>query len=126
MTDKIVNPPEKASHFIAASQMDWVPSGVDKISMKILYKDDDGRSTIMFKMEPGAVVPLHEHTKLEQTYVLEGSLEDDEGKCGAGDFVWRPAGNTHIAHSPNGAVILSIFTAPNRFLDGTEFFTHKV
>lgn len=125
MTPKIVNPPEKASHFIAASQMDWVPSGVDKISMKILYKDDDGRSTIMFKMEPGATVPLHEHTKLEQTYVLEGSLEDDEGVCAAGDFVWRPAGNTHIAHAPNGAVILSVFTAPNRFMDGTEFFTHQ-
>jgi anti-sigma factor ChrR (cupin superfamily) len=125
MTDKIVNPPEKTSHFVPASAMDWVPSGVDKIAMKILYRDDDGRSTIMFKMEPGATVPLHEHTQLEQTYVLEGSLEDDEGACRAGDFVWRPAGNTHIAHAPNGAVILSVFTAPNRFLDGTEFFTHR-
>lgn len=125
MTNKIVNPPEKASHFIPAASMDWVPSGVDKIWMKILYKDDDGRSTIMFKMEPGATVPLHEHTKLEQTYVLEGSLEDDEGVCTAGDFVWRPAGNTHIAHAPRGAVILSVFTAPNRFMDGTEFFTHQ-
>ena len=67
----------------------------------------------------------HEHTKLEQTYVLEGSLEDDEGVCSAGNFVWRPGGNTHIAHSPKGAVILSIFTAPNRFLDGTHFFTEK-
>lgn len=125
MTTNITNSTDKASHLIAASQMDWVPTGIDKIDMKVLYKDDEGRSTIMFKMAPGAVVPLHEHTKLEQTFVLEGSLEDDEGVCGAGDFVWRPAGNTHVAHAPNGAVILSIFTAPNRFLDGTKFFTEK-
>ena len=125
MSEKIVNPPELASHFVNSADMEWMESGVDKITMKILYKDDDGRSTIMFKMEPGAVVPLHEHTKIEQTYVLEGSLEDDEGVCSAGNFVWRPGGNTHIAHSPNGAVILSIFTAPNRFMDGTDFFTEK-
>lgn len=125
MSRKITNPPEKESHFVAAAAMPWVPSGVEKISMKILYKDDDGRSTILFKMEPGAVVPLHEHTSLEQTYVLEGSLEDDEGICKAGEFVWRPGGNVHIATSPNGAVILSVFTAPNRFMDGTKFFTQN-
>ena len=75
--------------------------------MKILYKDDEGRSTILFKMAPGAVVPLHEHTALEQTFMLEGSLEDAEGSCGAGDFVWRPGGNIHVAHSPNGATFIS-------------------
>jgi len=68
--------------------------------MKILYQDDEGRSTILFKMAPGAIVPLHEHTALEQTFMLEGSLEDSEGSCGAGDFVWRPGGNVHVAHAP--------------------------
>ena len=57
-------------------------------------------------MAPGAVVPLHEHTALEQTYVLKGTLEDHEGVCGPGQFVWRPAGNQHEAVAPNGAVIL--------------------
>ena len=78
--------------------------------MKILYKDDEGRSTILFRMAPGAVVPLHEHTALEQTFMLEGSLEDAEGSCGAGDFVWRPGGNIHVAHAPNGAMFLSAFS----------------
>ena len=77
----------------------------------------------MFKLAPGAVVPHHEHTDLEQTYMLEGSLEDDEGKCTANTFVWRPGGNQHIARSPNGAIFISIFNRPNRFLDGTKFFT---
>ena len=70
MSEKMVNSPERASHLIKASEMPWESTGFDKIIMKILYRDDEGRSTIMFKMEPGAVVPLHEHTALEQTYVL--------------------------------------------------------
>ena len=51
----------------------------------------------LFKLDPGAVVPLHEHTALEQTYVLEGTIEDHEGVCGPGQFCWRPGGNQHEA-----------------------------
>jgi anti-sigma factor ChrR (cupin superfamily) len=125
MTERIVNSPELVSHFVNSAEMAWQATDFDKISMKVLYRDDQGRSTIMFKMEPGAIVPLHEHTALEQTFVLEGSLEDDEGVCSAGNFVWRPGGNTHIAHAPNGAVIISIFNKPNRFMDGAKFFTES-
>jgi anti-sigma factor ChrR (cupin superfamily) len=118
-----VNPPELRSTFVAASSMPWQRTQFDGIEMKILYQDDEGRSTILFKMAPGAVVPLHEHTALEQTFMLEGSLEDSEGSCGAGDFVWRPGGNVHVAHAPNGATFISVFNRPNRFFDGTKFFT---
>lgn len=117
-------PPHLQSNYINASGMDWKKSEFPGISMKILFADEEsGMSTILFKMEPGAVVPPHEHTALEQTYVLSGSLEDAEGKATEGNFVWRPAGNTHTAYSPNGAVILSLFMKPNRFFEGTKFFT---
>jgi hypothetical protein len=56
-----VNPPELRSTFVAASSMPWQRTDFDGIEMKILYQDDEGRSTILFKMAPGAVVPLHEH-----------------------------------------------------------------
>jgi quercetin dioxygenase-like cupin family protein len=118
-----VNPPELRSTFVAASSMPWQQTDFDGIEMKILYQDDEGRSTILFKMAPGAIVPLHEHTALEQTYVIEGSLEDHEGKCGPGQFVWRPAGNQHEAVAPNGAVLLGFFLKPNRFAYGEKFFT---
>ena len=74
------NPPALRSHLVTASKMPWQPTQFAGIEMKILYSDDEGRSTILFKMAPGAVVPLHEHTALEQTYMLEGSLEDAEGR----------------------------------------------
>jgi quercetin dioxygenase-like cupin family protein len=117
-----VNPPELRSTFVASSSMPWQRTDFDGIEMKILYKDGEGRSTILFKMAPGAVAPLHEHTALEQTFMLEGSLEDSEGSVGAGDFVWRPGGNVHVAHAPNGATtFISVFNRPNRFFDGTNF-----
>ena len=119
------NPPELQSTFIDAANLPWVKTDFPGIEMKMLYRDDEGRSTILFKMEPGAVVPLHEHTALEQPFMLEGSLEDEESKCTKGTFVWRPGGNVHEARAPNGAVFLSIFNRPNRFFGGEEFFTAK-
>ena len=85
--------------------------------MKTLLKDDvTGLMTCLFRWEPGAELPLHEHVRLEQTYVLDGSLVDDDGEVTAGNFVWRPAGSQHVATSPNGALVLCFFLEPNRFL----------
>ena len=49
-------------------------------------------------------------------HVLEGSLEDDEGKCTAGNFVWRPAGSRHTAKAPNGAMFIAFFGKASRRL----------
>ena len=67
------------------------------------------------------MVPLHEHTGVELTYVLEGRLEDEEGVCTTGNFVWRPAGNTHEARAP----LLGVFMSPNHFAAGQKFFTEE-
>jgi anti-sigma factor ChrR (cupin superfamily) len=61
--------------------------------------------------------------RIEQTYVLEGSLVCGEGECKAGDFVWRPAGSRHEAWAgPQGGLMLAIFQIPNKFYeqDGRE------
>jgi len=115
--------PRLASRFLDVPNMPWEKTKFPGIEIKVLYADDDGITTALFKLQPGAVVPLHEHTALEQTYVLEGSLEDHEGVCGPGQFVWRPAGNQHEARAPNGALILGFFLKPNRFAYGEKFFT---
>jgi anti-sigma factor ChrR (cupin superfamily) len=123
-TDYKNRPPHLRSHFLHTEGMPWMDSPFEGIQFKTLFQDDKtGMSTLLVKMEPGAVVPLHEHTALEQTYVLEGSLEDDEGKALPGDFVWRPGGNIHEAVAPKGALILSVFMKPNEFYSGAKFFT---
>jgi anti-sigma factor ChrR (cupin superfamily) len=119
------NAPELASRYLDVPNMPWQETRFPGIRIKVLYAEQRGITTALFKLDPGAVVPLHEHTALEQTYVLEGTLEDHEGVCGPGQFVWRPAGNRHEAVAPNGAVILGFFLKPNRFAAGEKFFTEE-
>src|SRR5246127_4006103 len=84
------NTPELTSRYLDVPNMPWEATNFAGIRIKVLYSDESGITTALFKLDPGAVVPLHEHTALEQTFVLEGTLEDHEGVCGPGQFVWRP------------------------------------
>jgi len=84
----------------------------------LMEEPETGLLTALFRWQPGAELALHEHVEIEQTFVLEGSLVDDEGEVRAGDYVWRPKGNRHLARSPNGALVLSFFLKPNIFLAG--------
>ena len=107
-----------SSRYVDVESLEWEPTPAEGIHMKVLMKDDRGRMTALIRWQPGAKLPLHLHNDIEQSYVLEGSLADHEGECMAGQFVYRPAGNTHRAWSPNGAVLLAIFLTPNTFLEG--------
>src|SRR5208283_5041435 len=82
-------------------------------------------AAMRFSLAPGAVVPLHDHTGVELTNVLEASPADAEGECTAGNFVWRPAGNTHEAVAPNGTLLLGVFMKPNHFAAAQKVFTAK-
>ena len=73
------NPPERAAHYVDVPKMSWEATKFPGIKIKVLYTDETGITTALFKLDPGAVVPLHEHAALEQTYVIEGTLEDHEG-----------------------------------------------
>jgi len=107
------------SRYVDVEALPWEPFGEGGIERKVLVEDPDrGVQTAMFRLPPGAVIPAHEHTDLEQTYVLEGSLEDDlGGAVTAGNYVWRPPGSSHTARAPEGALFVSVFMAPNRFFD---------
>ena len=76
----------------------------------------------MMRFTPGAVLPDHEHVKIEQTLVLEGKLVDLEGpdaglEVPKGDFVWRPSGSRHSAWCPEGGLMLAMFQIPNKFYE---------
>lgn len=107
-----------ASRYLDVAELPWQETRFPGVTMKVLLEDkDSGLVTGLFRFAPGAKLPYHEHVAVEQTWVLEGSLKDDEGEATAGNFVWRPAGNRHDAHSPNGCLVLSVFLKPNKFMD---------
>src|SRR3990167_6034062 len=85
------------SRYVEVESMPWTDMGPG-MRMKCLYKDDEKREGLyLFEAAPGAQIPEHIHTGCELTYVLEGSMDDHEGACTAGNFVWRPQGSRHTA-----------------------------
>src|SRR3954452_9756070 len=96
-----------ASRYVNVDDLPWKPTPCAGIEMKVLLEDKEtGLLTALFRWQPGSELTLHEHVEVEQTFVLEGSLEDDVGEVTARMFVWRPKGNRHIAKSPYGAAVL--------------------
>lgn len=110
-----------ASRYVDVASLPWEPTPYKGIEMKILLREEStGLMTALFKWAPGSVLPWHEHVRIEQSYILEGSLEDDEGACTAGNYVWRPAGSQHDARAPNGCLLLAMFLTPNIMLDAAN------
>ncbi len=108
-----------SSRYVEVDNLPWETGRWEGIRSKTLMEDPErGLKTALIEWSPGASLPLHEHVDIEQSYVLSGSLCDEEGECKAGEFVWRPIGNRHRAWSPNGCLLLAIFLKPNKTLEG--------
>ena len=111
------------SHHLRPEEMPWQQTRFPGCSVKpLMVNPSSGLATLLFKMEPGAELPDHEHVLIEQTYVLEGSLVDKEGpdagiEVKAGEFVWRPAGSRHSACAPKGGIFVAVFQIPNKFYE---------
>src|SRR5450755_437834 len=88
---------EAHSHVVRPAEMEWQKTRFPGCEAKtLLFDQKTGLVTALMRFAPGAVLPDHEHVKIEQTYVLEGRLVDKEGldpglTVGPGEFVWRPA-----------------------------------
>jgi anti-sigma factor ChrR (cupin superfamily) len=107
------------SRYVDVEELPWKPTPAPGVDMKVLLQDPDtGLMTALFRWAPGTELARHEHVEVEQSYILEGSIVDEDGECTAGNFVWRPPGHRHVARSPHGALLLAMFLKPNKFLDG--------
>ena len=111
---------DQHSHLVRPADMAWLKTRFPGCEAKtLLFDRETGLVTALMRFAPGAVLPDHEHVKIEQTYVLEGSLVCPEGECKAGQFVWRPAGSRHEAWAgPKGGLFLAMFQMPNKFFQG--------
>ncbi|HKI98210.1 MAG TPA: cupin domain-containing protein [bacterium] len=104
------------SRYVDPDSLPWQSTPFPGVEMKVLMEEEGtGLLTALMRWAPGAELPLHEHVEIEQTFVLEGRLVDDQGECRAGQFVWRPKGSRHVARTPEGALMLAFFLKPNKF-----------
>jgi len=111
------------SHLVRPADMEWKKTRFPGCEVKPLLVDkESGVVTALMRFAPGAVLPDHEHVRIEQTYVIEGKLVDKEGAAtglsvGPGEFVWREAGSRHVAWTPEGGLMLAMFQVPNKFFE---------
>jgi anti-sigma factor ChrR (cupin superfamily) len=105
-----------ASRFITTDDVPWIENAPGQKIKVIYYDPNSGMLTILSKLAPGSGIPPHKHEDLEQTYVIEGSLVDDEGECTAGNFVIRAKGSRHAPVAPNGCTMLVFFLKPTAVL----------
>ena len=107
-----------SSRYVIVDDIPWQETQFPGIEMKVLMDDKvTGMMTTLTRLAPGAVLPDHTHAGIEQSWVIEGTLQDHEGSVTAGNFVWRPAGSRHVANSPDGCLVLGFFQKPNTFHD---------
>src|SRR4030088_1369786 len=89
------------SHVVRPADMEWQKTRFPGCEAKtLLFDKETGGGTARMRFAPGAILPDHEHVKIEQTYVLEGRLVDKEGPAagldvGPGELVWREPGTRH-------------------------------
>ena len=114
----VTTQPELASRYVDVGSTPWEATRFAGVEWKILMQDEErGLLTALMRWAPGARLPLHEHVEIEQTWVIEGSFEDHQGRCTAGNFVWRPKGSRPEAWTTEGCLLLAVFLKPNRFFD---------
>lgn len=76
-----------------------------------------GPGCFMIRFEPGASSRPHVHNEIEEFYMLEGEIEDCDGRVlKAGDFVRYEPGSQHFSTSPKGCLMLVVLRAPNEAL----------
>jgi anti-sigma factor ChrR (cupin superfamily) len=105
-----------ASRFVETESVPWIENAPGHKSKVINYDPVTELLTILTRLDPGARIPPHTHEDVEQTFVLEGSLVDDEGECTAGNFVIRAKGSRHSPMAPNGCTMVVFFLKPTAVL----------
>ena len=105
-----------ASRVVDIDAQPWVDVGPGNEMKLLMHDPDTGMMTILTRLAPGAGIPAHVHEDMEQTYIIEGSLVDDEGEVTAGQFVVRAKGSKHAPVAPQGCVMLVYFLKPTSAL----------
>src|SRR5678815_3989528 len=91
------------------SKVPWVPFR-DGIDIYRLYGDGvSGPTAALLRFQPGARVPLHEHTGYEHIIVLDGVQVDENSRADAGTLIVNPPGTRHSVFSETGCIVLAIY-----------------
>jgi anti-sigma factor ChrR (cupin superfamily) len=88
------------------------------VTAKTLFHESPvGNTTLLIRMQPGAVIPPHRHAAVEHCYVLEGDLHFGDLVMHTGDYHCAVGDTTHeTSHTENGCLLLIIASTQNTVL----------
>ena len=94
--------------------MHWIP-----LSGELLNGEFE---SFLLKMEPGSSSKPHEHMGIEEFYLVDGILIDnDDTEFKKGDFVKFSPGSKHSSYTPEGCTLLVMLRGgTNRALEVNE------
>jgi quercetin dioxygenase-like cupin family protein len=99
---------------VDTTKLPWAALDFPGTSMRVIHEDKkSGGMTVMTRLEPGASIPAHIHTRADETvFVLSGDFIEEAVEYGPGSFFAAPAGAPHGPHqSRTGCVVLTTFSA---------------
>jgi quercetin dioxygenase-like cupin family protein len=100
------------------AKLPWTSLDFPGVSIRKVHEDKkSGGVTVLTRLEAGASIPAHLHTKADETvFVLAGDFIEDDVEYGPGSFFAAPAGVSHGPHqSRSGCIVLTTFSAPLDF-----------
>lgn len=97
------------------SQIDFLPG----VQLLPLAEPVPGGSIHLARLAAGTVIPPHTHPADEYVYVLSGTVQTGQTRCGAGTFWHTPAGTRQGPHvAVTEARILTVRLGPMGPFDG--------
>lgn len=89
---------------IDTNEAEWLPGPVDGVSVMPLYERGSERVALV-KIAPATGFDHHSHDGGEEILVLDGAIEDEQGRYGKGTWIRSPAGSAHRPFSTEGATL---------------------
>jgi quercetin dioxygenase-like cupin family protein len=99
---------------VNVNEIEWTSLEIPGVSMKVLHKEETtGAMAVLTRIEAGAAIPRHFHTKADETvYVLAGDFVEDGVSYGPGAYFAGKAGIPHGPHQTvGGCTVLTHFSA---------------
>lgn len=107
MRRQVMEGVKPATVVVRAGEGEWKKL-LPGITIKTLHTDvENGTQTSLWRLDAGARVPPHPHSKDEECLVLEGSIVHDGKSYHPGDFLLAKAGAHHKdVIAPEGALLM--------------------
>lgn len=98
-----MEPEDQAWVRIDTTTQPWQPGPVPGASVMPLFERAPER-VALWKLAPGTRLAHHEHPGGEEIFVLEGTLQDEQGRYPKGAWLRSPPGSAHAPFSGQGCV----------------------